>query len=380
MKVLMVSKAAAVAAHRGKLAELAKLGVDLTVIVPPRWGSQPLELTEAHDYKVRVVPCFFTPYNHFHFYPARIGPIDADIVYLEEEPWSLVTYQFMRLCVKANKPAIFSTLQNIDKYYPPPFNLFERYAFHHASAAVAGAMEMEDLLRKRGFDKHVSIITLGCDPDVFAPRDVTQLRRRLSLENTFIVGFVGRIIESKGIADLVRAFAQLPSDCVLLMLGDGDFRAEAERLSSSLGINSRIRWVSQVASLEVPDYMNLLDVMVLPSHTTSKWKEQFGRVLVEAMACEKPVVGSSSAEIPNVIGDAGLVFPERDVEAMVAQLRTLYQDAALRVKLGHKARIRVLENFSYRKIAEKHMNLFQQVLAANIRDVGEFPTERLVAQ
>jgi hypothetical protein len=116
----MVSKASAVAAHRGKLAALAKLGVDLTVVVPPRWGNQPLEMTEGDYYKLRVLRCWLTPYNHFHFYPARIGPIDADLVYLEEEPWSLVTHQFMRVCVGADKPAIFVTWQNIYKNYPPP--------------------------------------------------------------------------------------------------------------------------------------------------------------------------------------------------------------------------------------------------------------------
>jgi glycosyltransferase involved in cell wall biosynthesis len=198
---------------------------------------------------------------------------------------------------------------------------------------------------------------------LFVKTEVAFLRKRLGLENAFVIGFVGRIIVAKGIADLIRAFALLPLDCYLVLLGDGEFRNEAERLASSLGIGSRIRWIPQIPSLEVPDYMNLLDVLVLPSRTTHKWKEQFGRVLIEAMACEKPTVGSSSGEIPNVIGNAGLVFPEGDADALADQLRSLRQNAELRYKLGHLGRARVLENYTYKRIAEKHLDMFHDVLA-----------------
>ena len=69
-------------------------------------------------------------------------------------------------------------------------------------------------------------------------------------------------------------------------------------------------------STEVPAVLRALDVLVLPSLTTPSWKEQFGRVLQEAMACAIPVVGSDSGEIPHVIGDAGLVTPEGDAAAL----------------------------------------------------------------
>jgi glycosyltransferase involved in cell wall biosynthesis len=363
MKVLMVSKASTVAVHRGRLRELVKLGVDLTVIVPPRWGNHPLETTEADECELRMLPCWFTPYNHFHFYPARIGPIDADLVYLEEEPWSLVTHQFMRLCVKSNKPAIFATWQNVCKKYPFPFNLFERYTFSHAMAGVAGTDEIKETLRTKGFEKPVSVIPHGLDPDMFFKRDVTPLRRRLGLENAFIIGFVGRLSVIKALPDLIRALSLLPAPFVLVIIGEGDCRAELERLAVSLGVASRIRWIPWISSLEVPDYMNLLDVLVLPSRTMPKAKEQFGRVLIEAMACEKPTVGSTSGGIPHVIGDAGLIFPEGEVDALAAQLRSLQQNAELRARLGSKGRARVLANYTNKKIAEKHLNLFREVLA-----------------
>jgi glycosyltransferase involved in cell wall biosynthesis len=130
-------------------------------------------------------------------------------------------------------------------------------------------------------------------------------------------------------------------------------------------VSSRIRWIRQVESLQVPDYVNLLDVLVLPSRTTSRWKEQFGRVLIEAMACEKPPVGSSSGEIPNVIGDAGLIFPEGDVQALTERLRCLFENTDLRAELGIKGRARVMQNFTDRCIAEETLKLYTQVLSSS---------------
>jgi len=338
------------------------MGVDLTLIVPPRWGDQPLEVRHSELYKIRVLPCLFTPYPHFHFYPVRIGMIDADVVYLEEEPWSLVTHQFVRLCIKARKPVIFTTWQTIYKRYPPPFSYFERYTFAHAGAAIAGNKEAAAMLRARGFTKPVSIISYGVYPDVFYRRDDSLLRQKLGLVGSFVIGYVGRVIASKGIADLIQAFALLPQHCRLLIVGDGDFRSEGDRVANSLGVHPRIRWVPQVPSLEVPDYLSVMDALVLPSRTTARWKEQFGRVLIEAMACETPPVGSISGEIPNVIGDAGLVFPEGDVSTLAEQLLHLVQNPRLVAELGKRGRQRVLEHFTQKTMAEEVLKLCQKVL------------------
>ncbi len=363
MKVLMISKALTVGAYHGKLREMARLGVDLTLIVPPRWSNQRLEIHDSEDYKIRVLPCLLSGHNHFHFYCSRIGPIDADLVHVDEEPWSLVTYQFMRACVKQQKPAIFFTWQNISKGYPPPFGYFERFSFRNARAAIAGNEEAREILRGRKFSKPVVVIPqFGVDPEFFRKRDASDLRRRLGLTDKFAIGYVGRIVKEKGIADLIQALASLPERCVLVLMGDGEFQGGAEQLARRLGVAARIQWIPQVSSLNVPEYMNAFDVLVLPSRTTPRWKEQFGRVLVEAMACETAIVGSSSGEIPNVIADAGLVFPEGDVAVLVHHLRGLHDNPDLAAELGTKGRTRVLGNFTHRRIAEQTVELYRQVL------------------
>jgi glycosyltransferase involved in cell wall biosynthesis len=364
LKVLMVSKSQVLGAYHGKLRELARLGVDLTVIVPARWGNEQLEVQEAAEYKIRILPCVFSGHNHFHFYRSRVAPLDADLVHLEEEPWSLVTYQFVRACVKEHKPVVFFTWQNIYKNYPPPFNYFERFSFRHARAAIAGNEAAGEILRARQFSKPITVIPqLGIDPNFFYKRDVAQHRTRLGLADKFAIGYVGRIVREKGISDLIQALALLPDRCVLVLVGGGEFLRDAEQLAKQLGVASRIRWIQQVSSLQVPEYMNILDVLVLPSRTTRRWKEQFGRVLIEAMACETPVVGSSSAEIPHVIGDAGLVFPEGDVAALTEHLRRLYDSPDLVALFGARGRDRVLQRFTHRCIAEETAKLYKQVLS-----------------
>src|SRR5260221_14335510 len=79
-----------------------------------------------------------------------------------------------------------------------------------------------------------------------------------------------------------------------------------------------------------------IDALVLRSLTTPVWKEQFGRVLTEAMACGVPVVGSSSGAIPEVIGEAGLIFPEGDAAALAGCLAKLQQPPALRLALAQR--------------------------------------------
>ena len=371
MKVLIVSKAQVVASYEPRLRELVALGIDLTLIVPPRWGKQRLEITNPEGYQLRVLPCRLSGHNHFHFYAGAIGQLDYDLVYLDEEPWSLVTYQFMRRCVRERKPAILYTWQNIFKKFPAPFSYFERYALANADALIAGNKEAEEISIRKGFTKRIEVIPqFGTDPEVFCKLELIRKREELGIsKNTFVIGYVGRLLKEKGIADLLSSLRSLPADCHLLLIGSGPFEAQSRRIASGAGVSDRVTWIAHVPSLEMPEYMNALDVLVLPSRTASNWKEQFGRVLIEAMACEVPVVGSSSGEIPNVIGNPEFIFPEGNVEALARILRTLHDSPDVRAEAGRQGRDRVLRYFTQRHVAKQMAALFERVLEArsNVR-------------
>ncbi|HEX5411981.1 MAG TPA: glycosyltransferase [Terriglobia bacterium] len=365
MKVLMISKALVVGAYHGKLRELSRLGVELSVVVPERWGNQRPERVEPDGYELRLLHCRFTGAHHFHYYPAIASVIregNWDVVHIDEEPFNFVTFHAARVCASAKRRSLFFTWQNLMKAYPPPFGLFERSTFQSASGAVSGNAEATDILQRRGFRKPIEMIPqFGIDPAVFRRQEAGELRRKLGLNGSFAVGFIGRIVPEKGLDTMIKALSLLPPDYTFVPVGSGPYRAELESRVRELGLEKRVRWAPWVNSAEVPEYLNAFDALVLPSRTTRAWKEQFGRALVEAMACETCAVGSDSGEIPNVIGDTGLVFREGDERALAEQLRKLAEDRSLRESIGRRGRKRVLEHYTHAKVARDTARFYEHI-------------------
>lgn len=374
MKILIITRTVAEFGNiHGKLREMARLGVEITVLSPSEWGGKDRELrsVRADGYRLLIHKCMFAKTrsvrvgNHLHFYPGIseiIGRGNWDLVHIDEEPFNFATFHALRACREHQRQAVFTTWQNLMKHYPPPFCFFERYAYKHVAGAIAGNIEGLDLLRRRKFIKPaVQIPQLGIDPKIFCKRDASYLRERLQLKDAFAIGFVGRFSAEKGIETLIKSVALLPKDCVLVLLGSGPLDSALKHLVLSLGISSRVRWVPWVDSPGVAEYMNAFDVIVLPSRTRWNIKEQFGRVLVEGMACEKPVIGSDSGEIPRVIGDAGLIFHEDRERELTECLRRLMATPSLKETLGRRGRDRVLTHYTYSRIAEETVEFYKKI-------------------
>ncbi|MGD0283476.1 MAG: glycosyltransferase family 4 protein [Dissulfurispiraceae bacterium] len=370
MKVLMISKALVVGAYHKKLEEIAKLGVDLHLVVPQSWGHQKLEISKGNGYAIYPLSSFFKGKNHFHFYMYlwhTIKKIKPDIVHIDEEHYSIVTFQAMRLAKKANARALFFTWQNIYKRYPFPFSFIQEYIFKNADSAIAGNDEAGDVLRKKGFDKNIAVIPqFGVDPDMFNKINSDNLRSRIGLEtDKFVVGFMGRLVDEKGVRDLIRAVALVRGRerLLVLFIGSGPSEREIIELASHEKLEHNIKLIDHVPSMDVPAYMNCFDCLVLPSLTRRNWKEQFGRVLIEAMSCEVPVIGSSSGEIPKVIADAGMVFQEGDINDLARRIELLLYDKELRASLGKKGRERVLARYTQKKIALDTYGIYEGLMS-----------------
>ena len=167
----------------------------------------------------------------------------------------------------------------------------------------------------------------------------------------------------KGVDLLLEAVADSKvGEWSLVIAGDGSHRERLRDLSVNLGLDERVKFVGRMPSAQMPDFYRSLDVLALPSRTMPNWKEQFGRVLVEAMACGVPVLGSDSGEIPQVIGDGGLVFPEGDVSALRGCLARLSSETALRATLSKRARERVLTHYTQRQIALATRDVYRVML------------------
>jgi glycosyltransferase involved in cell wall biosynthesis len=124
---------------------------------------------------------------------------------------------------------------------------------------------------------------------------------------------------------------------------------------------SGVRFFEPVENSRMPDILKDADILVLPSLTRPDWKEQFGRVLVEAMSCGVVPVGSDSGEIPNVIGDAGFVFPENSEEKLFETLDNLALNPQLRKKLSQKSVIRIKNNFTWPIVAKKIVEVYNNI-------------------
>jgi glycosyltransferase involved in cell wall biosynthesis len=146
-------------------------------------------------------------------------------------------------------------------------------------------------------------------------------------------------------------------------MGAGPERPLLEYVVKQNGLAGRVSFAPMRPSTEMPNFYVELDALVLPSRTRPNWKEQFGRVLIEAMACGVPVIGSECGEIPNVIGDSGLLFPEDNVEALAAHLIALRDSQPLRAELAARGRARVLAHFTQASVAERTIKFYQQIMA-----------------
>ena len=170
-------------------------------------------------------------------------------------------------------------------------------------------------------------------------------------EKPFIIGYVGRLVKEKGINILLKVLREMPEQVRLVTIGEGPEEQPLRRLAEEYGLADRIEFRSPIPFSEVPAALNRMDVLVLPSLETPKWTELFGRVLIEAMACEVPIVASRSGGIPEVVGDAALLVSPGDSRALAAALEHLYNDASARCELGCKGRKRALSHFDVPVVA-----------------------------
>jgi len=198
------------------------------------------------------------------------------------------------------------------------------------------------------------------------------LKSQLGIQpDEFVVGFVGRFVEEKGLLTLGKALAGLQGHpWKWLLLGRGPLQSVLVEKAAEWGIKDQVILVESVPHDEVPSYINLMNTLVLPSETNTQfktltaagWKEQFGHVLIEAMASKVPVIGSDSGEIPYVIEDAGLVFPEGDVAALQNCLQQLMEQPELAQKLAQLGYERAMSQYTNQALARQLLDFYKQLL------------------
>ncbi len=365
--------------YRRKFALIAERpDVTLRVITPTRWyeSFQDIVFEPEPETPCEEFPCpiRFSGYGSRFYYRQGVKPhfrdFQPDIIHLEEEAWSLNALQTVRLKRKYCPQSRFIFRTSLSIPIKQRFGILpvwiEHRVFRETDRAFPLSTNAGKILTERGYTGEQTPFPNGVDVRHFYKMDASELRNALRLNDCFVIGYVGRLLRMKGIDTLLKALAHLASQDAtstykLLIVGQGEDKSEFQRVAGTSGISEQVVWIDAVPPEEVPAYINCMDTLVLPSRTTPGWVEFFGRVLIEGMACEVPVIGSDSGEIPHVIDDAGLIFPEADANALAERIRRIAHDANLQKDLIGRGLTRV-ENFTWETIAERTYQVYQELL------------------
>ncbi|RKU11652.1 hypothetical protein C6501_12265 [Candidatus Poribacteria bacterium] len=375
VRVLVLSHSYIMKPYRRKFNLIAaKPDVTMRVLTPDRWyeSIQEISFEPESDVHCEEVPCpiRFSGYGSRFFYRRGIAKhfkdFQPDIIHLEEEAWSLNALQAVRLKRRfcPNSRFIFRTSLSIpskQRFGPLPVWI-EKQVYRETDIAFPLSENAGKILKQRGYVGAQVPFPNGVDISLFQKRDMSQLKTSHGLANDFVIGYIGRLIQMKGINTFIDAAAMLDFPFKLLIVGQGEDKQKFRDIAAKHQITEKIVWIDAVPPEEVPNYLNCMDTLVLPSRTTADWVEFFGRVLIEGMACEVPVIGSDSGEIPQVIGDAGLVFPEGDAAALAEKIKQIASDPTLRQTLQKRGLERV-QNFTWETIAQRTYEVYQQLLA-----------------
>lgn len=329
-------------------------------------------------FRLRSAPVFPTrpyPYSRFVSGVAEaIALSEPDGVLYWGEPSELAAAQVLGIARRRLPEARLGVFvfENIDRQWRGRLSwlrgISERRVLASIDFAICATGTARDRLMRLGVPgDRCHIVYPQVDATRFHPVDTADLRAELDLQGRIVVGYCGRLVHEKGIDLLIDAVAELPEEYALLLVGGGREQSTLLARAAERGIAGRVRHVDRVPVDKVPHYLCAMDMLVLPSRPVPQWQEQYGRVLPEAMLCGVPVIGSSSGAIPEVIGDAGLVFEQENVEALREAILHLGSDPSLRRELAAAGRERARTTFS---------NTYSEQLPAALRSSVEMPLRR----
>jgi glycosyltransferase involved in cell wall biosynthesis len=327
-----------------------------------------LEPGEGEPSRLAPVNAYLTSRVHVFLYGWKLRSIMAepwDLIHCWEEPYILVGGQ-VAWWTPPQVPLVYRTAQSLNKNYPPPFNWVEKYALRKAAGWIcSGRLVAENLGARPGYDRLPRAqIPLGVDVERFRPdAEAGQaVRRQLGWDagGTPVVGYLGRFVPEKGLDLLQRALDRVNAPWRALFIGAGPsepaLRAWAERHGE------RVRICTSVLHDQVPAYLNAIDMLCAPSQSTPSWKEQFGRMVVEAFASGVAFIGSDSGEIPHVVQADGLIVGEKDEASWAEAITTLLEDRSRREELAARGLERARAEFAWPIVARRYLAFFESIL------------------
>ena len=356
MKVLVIYHSGLSSEALSFYDEYVRQGVQLDVVVPAAMAIEKTDSPsgrvvysgqdEGKGYRIIAVPLYkpesySAGFAFLSLYRA-IQQSNPDIIHVFDEFTSLYLTQTL-LCRNViygrRVPVLCYASQNI-AFKNPPFvfesfrRFFKRLAYKifypfliwfnktYLDGATGCNSEALKIIKDVSATFPLRRTFWGVNFDIFYPQDKFICRQKFNIRKDIIlVGYVGRLDKEKGIDTLLKAAAKMPQYHILIA-GEGKDKESIEALIDQLAIRERVLRVSNITRQELAMLYNCFDVLVVPSKTTPTWKEQYGRVLVEAMGCRIAIVGSSSGAIPEVLEGypKHLIFQEDDPDDLVEKI------------------------------------------------------------
>lgn len=334
-------------------------GWDLLILTARRWKDDYGRTVDAvpdprlHG-RLLPLPVGLSGNIPLHFVVGRlrhhIRDFRPDCVYIYHEPYAVGTFQVLRAAkAVSTAPVGIRSAQNINKRYPLPFRRWERTVYRHSDFAVVVSDNVASVMRAKGYDKPISVIPMPVDTGVFFPDGSDRTRRSGLLR----IGFVGRLVPEKGVDTALRALAALPPGTAsLTLIGDGPARDDLRQMAVSLGVSGAVEWRGSLDQTATAEAIRGFDVLLVLSRATPRWREQFGRVVIEAAASAVPVVATRSGELPFLVASlgAGWTVDEDDAAGVTLLLQEFMGNREALLEAGQRAQKAVEQRYTDRQV------------------------------
>jgi len=232
---------------------------------------------------------------------------------------------------------------------------------------IAVSKKEVEFIRRYGIDyEKIHYIPHGININHFKPQDPTKIIEKYNLSRFIdkdIILYVGRISKRKGIDILIEAFSLLkddnPNALLLIVGGDSGYKKSIEKLAKKQKFNDRIAFLGFIPKKDLPGIYSLSKVVVYPSKF-----EIFGHVILEANACEKPVIASNHWGPKELIinGKNGFLIKYGDAEKLKEKIVYILNNEKIQEKMGKFSRQFVKQNYSWELSAKNHFKLYQKIL------------------
>jgi len=358
--------------------------VDVALIVPAVWRSRWFgrevvfrqRLIKRGHFNVRPYPTTTTRYwGKYLFRSLDVGlrDIRPDVIYVIQEEM-LWIHQQMIFLRQRDAPQARMLFFSMNALGVSQRRWDQRWRWNRVrknyDAALCHYPGGLKSLKDAGFDKPVFIQTqIGVDEELYKPVDDLRasMRRHLGIQDSFVIGYAGRLTRDKGLDILLEAVTSISGRWKLLLIGNGDYRQEIQDFFKKRGWANRVIFVDAVGQGDVAPYLRAMDCFVIGSRTRPFWVDTFPNALVQAMACGVPAIGSDSGAIPFIMQDAGTVVPEGRPVDLAEALRDYMQNDQKRKKAAQKARERAVQLAGMQALSRDFYDILGQVMTGDFR-------------